>query len=69
MSKGTKKSSKSSKLDSISAKTYKICGIYDFESNELISVGLNLEEIELEFDIGDYDQERYDIVEFTVMLV
>lgn len=49
-------------------KQYLIYGIFDFQEKALIFVDLDYDKTELEFDLEDYDPERYDIVEFQVML-
>ena len=47
---------------------YCIYGIFDFQLNQLIYVDLEIEKVEMEFDMVDYDPERYDIVSFNVLL-
>jgi hypothetical protein len=67
------KKSKTTKLKKLTPNSYQIYGIFDFVKKKLIYVNLSLEETELEFDLefdlSDYDRERYDIVEFSVVIV
>jgi hypothetical protein len=57
-------------LANIKPQEYQIYGIFDFENKNLIYVGLDLEAVELEFDLEGYDKnERYEVVEFTVVLI
>jgi hypothetical protein len=50
------------------SKSYHIYGIFDYKTNTLLSVSLNQEEIELEYDLEGYDEERFDIIGFEVAL-
>jgi hypothetical protein len=52
----------------IKGKTSNIYGIFDYKTNTLLSVNLSQEEIELEYDLEGYDEERYDIINFKVMM-
>lgn len=50
-------------------KKYQIYGIFNFKTKRLIYVNMDLEQIELEYGLGDYDEESCDIVSFEVALV
>ena len=63
------KQRKKKKLQKLKPIKYRIYGIFDFQEEKLIYVNMDLEETELEFDITGYDGERYDVVEFDVVLV
>lgn len=63
------KSKKPSKKEILKPSTYKIYGIYDFQEKRLVYVHLDEEQVELEFDLEDYDGERYDVVSFEVCLL
>lgn len=54
-------------LKKLQPRIYKIYGIFNFKTKELVSVGLSQEEIELRFDLEDYD-ENYDVVSFDVAI-
>jgi len=62
------KREKKTQLTKLKARQYTIYGIFDFKLNKLISVCLDMDQLETEFDLGDYDSERFDIVSFKVML-
>ena len=47
---------------------YRIYGIFDFNSNKLVYVNMDAEQTEMEFEIGDYDDNQFDIVSFDVLL-
>lgn len=59
---------KIAKLAAFRLRPYRIYGIYDFITDKLIHVGLDLDSVLFEYDIEDYDEERYDIVSFDVLL-
>lgn len=48
---------------------YIIYGIFNFEQGKLVYINLDLDKVELEFDISGYEEEEFSIVEFKVMLV
>lgn len=50
-------------------KEYRIYGIFNFKSKKLLYVNIDLEQTELEFGLGDYDDEICDIISFEVILV
>ena len=54
--------------DKIKLKVHHIYGIFDFEQNKLISVNVDLEPIEMEFDVGNHS-EKVQLVEFDVILI
>lgn len=63
-------SSKSSNklVKQIKEKTHRIYGIFDFKLKTLVSVDLDQESIELKYDLQNYDESRFKIVTFEVML-
>ena len=61
--------SKKTRLKKLKSKTYQIYGIFNFRTEELVYVNMDVEQTELEFDLSDYDPEEYDIVSFEIMLV
>jgi len=61
--------SKKKILEKIKPKDYLVYGIFDFEKKELIYIHLDEEQVELEYELSNYNSERYDIVEFTVRLI
>ena len=61
--------SKRKRLRKIKSKTYRIYGIFNFRTEELVYVNMDLEQTELEFELSDYDPEECDIVSFKIMLV
>lgn len=63
-----KKSTKKSQLAKLKPNRYRIYGIFDFTVNELVYVNMDVDQTEMEFDIGDYDPERHDIVSFDLIL-
>jgi len=60
---------KQEQLTKLKPNQYRIYGIFDFKSDKLVYVHMDYEQTELEFEIGDYDSEQYDIVSFDVVLV
>lgn len=56
-------------LKKLKPSIYKIYGIFDFDKKVLVYVHMSLEQVELEFDLEDYNEERYDIVSFEVNLL
>jgi hypothetical protein len=64
-----KKSPKKAILKSLKPSTYKIYGIFDFQEKRLVYVHLDVEQVELEFDLEDYDGDRFDVVSFEVCLL
>lgn len=61
-------SSKKDKLSKLKAKVYQIYGIFDFKKMKLVYVNIDYEKTEMEFDLELYDDERYDIVTFSVAI-
>lgn len=66
---GNNSDKKRNALKSLNALTYKIYGIFDFKEKSLVYVHMDLEQVELEFDLTGYDSERYDVVSFDVCLL
>lgn len=54
-------------LKQLQTRIYKIYGIFNFKTKELVSVGLSQDEVELRFDLEDYD-ENYDVVSFDIAI-
>ena len=54
-------------LKKLRPKIYYIYGIFDFTKRELIYVSLDEEEVELQFDLGNYGED-FDIVCFKTMV-
>lgn len=54
-------------LKKLQPKVYQIYGIFDFKTKELIYVSLDYDEVELQFEMGDYGEEA-DIICFTTMV-
>ena len=63
------KNEKRKVLKNLKASTYKIYGIFDFQEKKLVYVHLDEEQVELEFDLSDYDSDRYDVVSFDICLL
>lgn len=61
--------SKSEVLKKLKLSTYRIYGIFDFKTKTLVYIHLDSEQVELEFDLEGYDEERYDVVSFDLALV
>ena len=59
--------SKQKVLNQLRPKPYIIYGIFDFREKRLIYVSLDLEEVELQFDLEDYD-ENYDVISFNMLI-
>ncbi len=60
---------KREKLTNVKPKKYRIYGIFNFKTEELISVDMDWDKITLEYDLANYDPNQFDIVSFDVMLV
>ena len=54
-------------LKKLRPRTYQIYGIFDFKTKELTYVSLDYDEVELQFEMGDYGDEA-DIICFTTMV-
>lgn len=54
-------------LRELNPKVYQIYGIFDFKTEELIYVSLDYDEVELQFEMGDYGEDA-DIICFTVIV-
>jgi hypothetical protein len=63
------KKTKKELLDKIQPSNYRIYGIFDFTKEELVYVHLDQDQVELEFELSGYSSDRYDIVEFEVILI
>ena len=48
---------------------YCIYGIFHQKTSKLVYVSMEVDQVELEFDLSDYDGEEYKLVSFTVLLV
>ena len=60
--------SKENQLQKLDPNAYRIYGIYNFRTEKLMYVNLELDKVMLEFDLEGYDRESYDIVLFDVVL-
>lgn len=54
-------------LKKLRPKTYQIYGIFDFQTEKLIYVSLDYDEVELQFEMGDYGEDA-DIICFTTLV-
>ena len=54
-------------LKKLQPKLYQIYGIFDFKTKELTYVSLDYDEVELQFELGDYGEDA-DIICFTTMV-
>ena len=59
---------KQEQLGKIKLKRYRVYGIFDFQNERLVYVGLDMEAVQLEYDIEEYNEEQFDIVSFDVLL-
>jgi hypothetical protein len=59
---------KRKKLSNLKPRTYKIYGIFNFITDDLIYVNLDMEKTTLEFELEGYDSEQYDIISFDVVV-
>ena len=56
-------------LNQLRPKFYQIYGIFNFKSKELVFVSLDLDEVELEFNLEGYDDgEDCDVVKFRIAI-
>jgi len=62
------KSKKREQLNKLKPKTYRIYGIFNFKTNNLVYVSMTQELAETEFDFSDFDPNDFDIVSFNVSL-
>ena len=62
------KQKKASVLKKLQPEVYLIYGIFDFKRQKLIYVSLDKEEVELKFDVEDYDEDDYDIITVKIMV-
>ena len=56
------------KLTKVKPKTYKIYGIFNFEKEELVHVGMKLDDVLLEYDLEGYDEKEFDVIFFETMI-
>jgi len=54
-------------LKELRPKTYQIYGVFDFTSKKLVYVSMDYDEVELHFELEDYD-DGFDIITFDVMV-
>ena len=62
------KKKKKLNLKSLKSKKYRIYGIYNFETDKMIFVTMDMDDAMFEFELNGYDPEVYDIVSFQVLL-
>jgi hypothetical protein len=55
-------------IKKIKNRPHRIYGVFDYQVGKLIMVHLDREALEMEYDIGNYDEERFKIVTFNVIL-
>ncbi len=55
-------------LTKLKLNEFVIYGIFDFNANELVYVSVSEEQTEMEYDLGDYDEDRFDMVAFLIVL-
>lgn len=60
---------KKSSDKTLKLKEYRIYGIFNFKTKKLLYVNLDLDQTELEYGLGDYDEDTCDIISFEVILV
>ena len=63
-----RKKSKTDLLAELPPKEYTIYGIFDFNTQSLISVGLDLDKVVFEFELEGYDEEKFDVISFEVVV-
>ena len=59
---------KKNKLKKIKTKQYRIYGIFNFEKEEIVFVHMDMDKITFEFDLEGYDENRFGIISFDVLL-
>ena len=62
------KQRKQSVLKELQPEVYLIYGIFDFKRKKLVYVSLDEEEVELKFDVEDYDEDDYDVITVKIMV-
>lgn len=55
-------------LKKLRPEVYLIYGIFDFKNKKLIYVSLDQEEVELKFELEDYSEDDYDIINVKLMI-
>jgi hypothetical protein len=55
-------------INRLKPKEYQIYGIFDFHKKKLTYISLDADQAEIEFLFGSYDEKRFDVVEFSVLL-
>ncbi len=48
------------------AAAYRIYGIFDFKKNTLLSVSLDLDTLRMEYDLGNYNSKKVNIISFEL---
>lgn len=64
----SKQEEKQKALKKLQPKVYRIYGIFNFKTKKLVCVSLDQDELELKFEIENYNDD-YDIVSFDVALL
>ena len=59
---------KAKRLKELKPKVYQIFGIFNFETDELVSVNMDMDKLIFEFSLAGYDEDTYDIVAFNVLV-
>jgi len=55
-------------LSKLKPEVYLIHGIFDFKNKKLIYVSLDEEEVELKYELEDYNDEDYDTITVGIMV-
>ena len=55
-------------LKKLQPEVYLIHGIFDFKNKKLIYVSLDEEEVELKYELEDYNDEDYDTITVGIMV-
>ena len=59
---------KKRELKKLKPKPYRIYGIFNFDTKTLIQVDLDLERLTFDYELSEYDPDKYDIVSFDIMI-
>lgn len=55
-------------LKKLQLKRYRIYGIFNFETEEMIYVTLSLDDAAFQFDLEGYDEAKFGVISFDVMV-
>ena len=62
------KHKKQSVLKQLQPEVYLIYGIFDFKRKKLVYVSLDAEEVDLKFDVEDYNEAEFDTITVKIMV-